>query len=117
MQNKIHTIDATGKKPGRLATELAVILMGKDRTDFAKNRIPEIQIEVTSASKMSIDPKKAKLKTYYRHSGYLGNLKGVTMGRLVETHGAKEVLRRAVSGMLPKNKLRAQMMKNLIIKD
>jgi large subunit ribosomal protein L13 len=112
-----HTLDATGKKPGRLATEVAVLLMGKNRTDFAKNRIPNIEVEVVSASKMSIDLKKSKDKMYYHHSGYPGSLKAQSMGEVITKKGGKEVLRRAVSGMLPKNKLRAQMMKNLKITD
>ena len=112
-----HTIDAAGKKPGRIATQVAVILMGKDRTDFARNRIPEVEVEVLSAAKMSLDANKLRDKTYATHSGYPGNLKLETMGHLVEKRGAKEVLRRAVYGMLPKNKLRPRMMKNLTIKD
>jgi len=112
-----HTIDAAGKKPGRIATQVAVILMGKDRTDFARNRIPEVEVEVLSAAKMSLDTNKLRDKTYATHSGYPGNLKLETMGHLVEKRGAKEVLRRAVYGMLPKNKLRPRMMKNLTIKD
>jgi large subunit ribosomal protein L13 len=112
-----HTIDATDKAPGRIATEVAVLLMGKNRTDFAKNRIPDVEVLVTDASKMRLDPKKLKDKTYSHHSGYPGGLKTHSMEHVVEKKGAKEVLRRAVSGMLPKNKLRAQMMKRLTIKD
>lgn len=112
-----HTIDATGRVPGRVATEVAVLLMGKNRTDFAKNKLPDVEVEVVETSKMKLDPKKLTDKTYYHHSGYPGGLKSETQERVVETKGAKEVLRRAVSGMLPKNKLRAQMMKRLTIKD
>lgn len=112
-----HTIDATGRKPGRLATEVAVKLMGKDRADFARNRIPEIEVEITSASKMSLDQKKLNDKGYKRFSGYPGGLKIESMKQVVERKGAKEVLRKAVSGMLPKNKLRARMMANLKIND
>lgn len=112
-----HTIDAKGRRPGRLATELAVLLMGKNRTDFAKNRIPEIEVEVTSANEMDLDQKKLKQKEYKNYSGYPGGLKKTSMERVIANKGAKEVLRKAVSGMLPKNKLRARMMKNLTIKD
>lgn len=117
MENKVYKLDATGKRPGRLATEVAVLLMGKNRTDYARNRIPDIKVEVVEASKMNIDPTKAKAKTYYHHSGYPGGLKSQNMEKVIEKKGAKDVLRRAVSGMLPKNKLRAQMLKRLIIKD
>lgn len=114
---KNHTIDAKGRVPGRVATEVAVILMGKDQTDFARNKIPDVKVEVVSSSQMSLSPKKLKEKMYQHYSGYPGGLKRETQARVVETKGAKEVLRRAVYGMLPKNKLRARMMKNLKIND
>lgn len=112
-----YTIDAKNRVPGRVATEVVVLLMGKNRTDFARNRIPEVEVEVLSAAQMSLDANKLRDKTYASHSGYPGNLKLETMGHLVEKRGAKEVLRRAVYGMLPKNKLRPRMMKNLKIQD
>ena len=112
-----YTIDAKGKAPGRIATEVAILLMGKNRTDFARNKIPAIEVEVVDAKEMKLDIKKLKDKAYYHHSGYPGRLKKETMAHVVEKKGAKEVLRRAVYGMLPKNKLRARMMKNLKIKD
>lgn len=112
-----HSIDATGKRIGRIATEIAVFLMGKNRTDFAKNKIPDVKVEVTNASKMWIDAKKKRDKEYVSHSGYPGNLKTMSMQQVINSKGEKDVLRRAVLGMLPKNKLRPQMMKNLIITD
>ena len=112
-----RTIDADGKSLGRVAAEVAVLLMGKNRTDYARNKIPEIRVEVASASKLNISVKKVKTKTYARHSGYPGGLKLESMEHVIATKGAKEVLRRAVSGMLPKNKLRARMLRNLIIKE
>jgi len=112
-----HSIDATGKRVGRLATEIAVFLMGKNRTDFAKNKIPDVKVEVTNASKMWIDAKKKKDKKYVSHSGYPGSLKTKSMQQVIDSKGEKEVLRKAVLGMLPKNKLRPQMIKNLMIKD
>ena len=114
---KKHVIDAKGRVPGRVATEVAVILMGKDRTDFARNKIPDVLVEVNSSSQMSLSPKKLREKMYSHHSGYPGSLTRLSQKHIVETKGAKEVLRRAVYGMLPKNKLRPQMMKNLKIKD
>src|SRR3989344_8986826 len=100
-----YSLDATGKKPGRLATEVAVLLMGKNRTDYARNKLPDVEVEITGASKLSIDTKKIKDKEYHHHSGYPGGLKTETMEHVIKTKGAKEVLRRAISGMLPKNKL------------
>ncbi|MFZ2484378.1 MAG: 50S ribosomal protein L13 [Minisyncoccia bacterium] len=114
---KTYTIDAKGRVPGRIATEVAVILMGKDRTDFARNKIPDVSVEVTSASGMSLSAKKLKDKMYTHHSGFPGSLTRLSQEHVLKTKGAKEVLRRAVYGMLPKNKLRPQMMKNLKIHD
>src|SRR3954466_3412959 len=100
-----YTIDAQGKRPGRIATEIAVLLMGKNRTDFARNKIPLVTVEVTNASSMWIDAKKKKEKTYVRHSGYPGGLKTESMEQVIAKKGAGEILRKAVLGMLPKNKL------------
>jgi ribosomal protein L13, bacterial type len=112
-----YTFDATDKKPGRLATELAVLLMGKNLADFAKNKIPDVEIEVTNANSMSFDANKLRDKTYASHSGYPGSLKLPSMQQMIDKKGGKEVLRRAVLGMLPKNKLRPRMIKNLKITD
>ncbi|MDP2641750.1 MAG: 50S ribosomal protein L13 [bacterium] len=112
-----HTIDAKGKVPGRVATEVAVLLMGKNRTDFARNRIPDVEVEVKNAGSLSLDGKKLKAKSYYHHSGFPGSLKRESMEQVIKTKGPREVLRRAVYGMLPKNKLRPRMMKNLRIQD
>lgn len=112
-----YTIDAKGRVPGRVATEVAVLLMGKNRTDFARNKIPSVEVEVVNAGGLTLDAKKLKDKAYYHHSGYPGGLKKESQAQVVEKKGAKEVLRRAVYGMLPKNKLRPKMMKNLKIKD
>jgi large subunit ribosomal protein L13 len=111
-----YSIDAKGKVPGRVATEIAVLLMGKNRTDFVKNAIPAVEVEVTNSSEMKLDQKKLRDKAYYTHSFYPGGLKKETMQHVINTKGASEVLRRAVYGMLPKNKLRPRMMKNLKIK-
>ncbi|MBI1974343.1 MAG: 50S ribosomal protein L13 [Candidatus Zambryskibacteria bacterium] len=111
-----YTIDAKNKVPGRIATEVAVLLMGKNRTDFARNRIPKVEVEVLNSDSMKLDAKKLKAKKYYSHSGYPGSLKIRSQEQIVRTKGAGEVLRRAVYGMLPKNKLRSRMMKNLKIK-
>ena len=110
-----YTFDATGKKPGRLATELAVLLMGKNRAEFAKNKIPDVQIEVMNANLMSFDQNRLRDKTYASHSGYPGSLKLPNMQELLDKKGGKEILRRAVLGMLPKNKLRPKMIKRLTI--
>jgi len=91
--------------------------MGKNRADFARNRIPDVEVEVVSSSEMSLDTKKLKDKIYSHHSGFPGRLKRRTQEYVLKTNGSREILRRAVYGMLPKNKLRARMMKNLTIKE
>ena len=112
-----YTIDAKGKVPGRVATEIAVLLMGKNRTDFARNKIPDVEVEVVSSAQMSLSAKKLKEKMYPRYSGYPGGLKLESQIHVLENKGAREILRRAVYGMLPKNKLRPRMMKNLKINE
>lgn len=112
-----YTIDAKGRVPGRIATEVAVLLMGKNRSDFSRNKIPAVEVEVLSASEMKLGQKKLVDKTYAHHTGYPGGIKIASMQQVVEKKGAKEILKMAVYGMLPKNKLRPKMMKNLKIKD
>lgn len=112
-----YTLDATNKKVGRLASEIAVLLMGKNRSDYAKNKIPDVTVDVENTSKLFIDQNKLEQKKYYTHSGYPGGLKEESMAHVVEKKGTKEVLKKAVMGMLPKNKLRPQMMKRLNLKD
>jgi len=112
-----YTLDATNKKPGRLAAEVAVLLMGKNRADFARNSIPDVKVEVTNADSMSFNANKLRDKQYASHSGYPGSLKLPSMQDIKDKKGGKEVLRRAVLGMLPKNKLRPRMIKNLKITD
>ena len=111
------TIEATGKKMGRLASEIAILLMGKNRPDFARNAIPNIKVKVTNASKISVTSKKMDNEVYKNYSGYPGGLKERPMKKVVADKGMKEVLRIAIKGMLPKNKLRDRMMKNLIISE
>ena len=110
-----YTIDATNKKIGRVATEAAVMLMGKNLTNFKRNAIPDITVEIKNTAKASIDEKKMLQKTYSRYSGYPGGLRKPNALQVVAKKGNKELFKEAVSGMLPKNKLRAKMIKNLKI--
>ena len=110
-----YTIDAENKKIGRVATEAAVYLMGKNLSNFKRNAIPNITVEIKNTAKASIDEKKMLQKTYSRYSGYPGGLRKPRAMQVVEKKGHKELFKEAVKGMLPKNKLRAKMIKNLII--
>lgn len=111
-----YTLDAENKKIGRVATQAAVYLMGKNTPTFARNVIPEVTVEIVNTSKASFDEKKMSTKTYSRYSGYPGGLRQPTMEQVIAKKGHSELFREAVLGMLPKNKLRSKMMKNLIIK-
>lgn len=110
-----HTIDAKDKALGRVATAAAVFLMGKDDPAFQRNVAPNVKVKILNASKAKISQKKMQEKTYQNYSGYPGGRKVFTMEKLIEKKGYEEVFRKAVRGMLPSNKLRAVMMKNLII--
>jgi len=114
MERKTHTIDATNKVLGRLATEIAVLLRGKNKPNFAPNKDMGDFVTVRNFSKIRITGKKFGQKIYYRHTGYLGGLKEVPLKKLFEKDPA-EVLKKAVFGMLPKNKLRAKQIKRLRI--
>ena len=110
-----YEIDAQGKKLGRIASEAASVLMGKNRTDFVRNAIPDGKVKITNAGKISITNKKIMGKAYKNYSGYPGGLRETGMKKVITDKGMKESLRIAIKGMLPKNKLRDRMMKNLII--
>lgn len=108
-----YTLDAENKKIGRVATEAAILLMGKNLIDFRRNTAPAVSVEIKNAKLASIDGKKMLQKTYSRYSGYPGGLRKLTMRHIVERKGYSQLFREAVSGMLPKNKLRAKMLRNL----
>lgn len=109
---KQYKIDASGQVLGRLATQIAVLLRGKNRVDFAPNREPNVLVKVFNIDKIKLTGRKESKKIYYRHSGYPGGLKLQTYRELFKKNPG-EVVRRAVLGMLPKNKLRSIMIKNL----
>ena len=110
-----HTIDATNKRVGRVATEAATILMGKTAPSFARNAVSEAQVHIVNASKANVDAKKLEQKTHSRYSGYPSGLKKEMLKRTIEKKGYSEIFRMAIKGMLPKNKLQAKMMKNLTV--
>ena len=117
MTKKIYTIDATGKRIGRVATEAARYIMGKDSVSFARNIFPDVQVVIENASKVNVTDKKMRAKQYKRYSGYPGGLKQKSMSQLVVQKGFREIVRKAVYGMLPTNKLRPRMIKNLTVKE
>ncbi|MSU55570.1 MAG: 50S ribosomal protein L13 [Candidatus Taylorbacteria bacterium] len=111
------TIDATGKKLGRVASEAAIYLIGKDKSSFARNKVSGVPVEILNASKADISEKKLKDKRYVRYSGYPGGLKGPAMKDVIEKKGYAEIFTLAVYGMIPSNKLRPLIMKNLTVSE
>lgn len=114
---KEYKIDVTGKKLGRVASEIASILIGKQDANFQKNQIADVRVEVSNASKMDIDPKKARTKVYTNYTGFPGGLRERTLEEVAVKKGYAEVLEKAVSGMIHRNKLKDKILKNLIIKE
>lgn len=112
IERKTHTIDATDQPVGRLATRIAMILRGKNKASFAPNIDAGDFVEVTNCSKLKLTGKKMVQKEYKWHTTHPGGLKTKKVGEVMKAN-AGEVLRRAVWGMLPKNKLRDQMIKRL----
>jgi len=111
-----YKFDVKGKTLGRAAAKAATILRGKDSVDFAPNKLPDIKLSIENVDGLNVTGEKMKQKKYIRHSGYPGSLKTTVLEKLIVKKGMKYVFEKAVNGMLPKNKLRKQAMKNLIIK-
>jgi large subunit ribosomal protein L13 len=113
----MHTIDAEGKRLGRVASVVAHLLMEKDTPTYEKHMKSGARVHVTNAGKMAMTNKRAAMVRYARASGYPGNLKKESIEALRARRGVTEVVRRAVSGMLPNNKLRPATLKRLTISD
>jgi len=112
MLREKHTIDAKDKILGRLASEIAVLLRGKHKTNFTPHLDLGDEVIVVNTSKIKVSGNKTKNKKYYRHSGYPGGIKEISYQKLFENNPNK-VLRKAIYGMLPDNKLRKKMMARL----
>lgn len=115
MNTKEVTIDADGKTLGRVASAAAKALLNKHSAAFAKNVAADLTVKIVNASKVAITGNKASQKTYVRYSGYPGGQKFERYDMLAKRQGHKEILRRAVMGMLPKNRLQKPRIKHLII--
>jgi large subunit ribosomal protein L13 len=105
-------IDATDKPLGRLATEIADALRGKDKPEFTAHADMGDYIVVINADKVKLTGKKWDQKIYRRHSGYLGGLKETTAEEMQKRH-SDFIITHAVTGMLPKNRLSRQLIKKL----
>jgi len=110
-----YSIDAAGKTLGRVASEAAKALMGKMSAEYTPNKLSDVKVNITNASKLHMREKKRVQKTYVTYSGYPGGLKKEQFGALAARRGYGEPLRRAIYRMLPRNTFRTSRMKNLKI--
>ena len=107
-----YVVDLEDKVLGRAATEIARVLRGKHKAIYTPSVDTGDFVIVLNAEKVRLTGNKLNQKKYYRHSGYTGSLKAITADKLLEK-APEELIRRAVKGMLPKNKLGRQMYKKL----
>jgi large subunit ribosomal protein L13 len=109
------TIDAKDKTLGRVASAAAKALLGKHMGTFTKHTIAGEEVKIINAARVRLSGSKTKNKQYVRYSGYPGGQKVETYVQLTARRGEREALRRAVWGMLPKNKLRSRRIQLLTI--
>lgn len=112
-----YTIDAQGKRMGRIASDAAAKLRGKSLTSFSRNTLPDVTVEILNASKLSITDKKGEQTIYQKYSGYPGGLRETSLADFVTKKGHAELLRKIVLGMLPKNRQRSRLIKRLVVKN
>jgi large subunit ribosomal protein L13 len=112
VQKDWYVVDLEDKVLGRAATEIARVLRGKHKAIFTPSVDTGDFVIVLNAEKVRLTGNKLSQKKYYRHSGYTGSLKAITAGKLLEK-APEELIRKAVKGMLPKNKLGRQMYRKL----
>jgi large subunit ribosomal protein L13 len=114
IQREWWVVDAQGRNLGRLASRIASILRGKHKPVYSPHLDVGDFVIVTNAEQVEVTGRKSDQKVYYRYSGYPGGLSAVTLGEQLERHPTR-VLRAAVRGMLPKNRLGRKMLRKLKI--
>lgn len=107
-----HLIDAKDQVLGRLATQVASLLMGKSKTIFSRHLDMADHVVITNAERVKVTGKKEKQKLYHRHSGYPGGMVVTTLSQVRASHPDRIIIH-AVSGMLPKNKLQDRLLTHL----
>jgi large subunit ribosomal protein L13 len=107
-----YVVDAEGKTLGRLATQIADVLRGKRKPTYTSHVDVGDFVVVVNAEKVAVTGNKREKKLYWRHSGYPGGIRSQTLGDLLEKR-PEEVIRRAVKGMLPRNRLARQQLRKL----
>jgi large subunit ribosomal protein L13 len=116
-KEETRVIDASNRTLGRVATEVASVLMGKNSIDYVRHAMPISEVVVKNASRIIATEKKRVQKMYIRHSGHLGGQKKESLKQLLGKKGYAEALRIAIKGMLPKNRLQATALKRLTIEE
>jgi len=117
VERQKHSIDATGKSLGRLASEIAILLRGKQKPSFEPHIDGGDFVDITNVDKLVVTGNKSEDKVYYRHSEYPGGLKEITFRhRAVKPNGYEDILGDAVYNMLPSTRLRKLQMKRLTFK-
>ena len=111
-ERKWFVVDAAGKTVGKLAVEIANILRGKNKGTFTPHLDQGDYVIVINSEKVELTGKKMADKKYYKHTGYIGHLRETTAQELMEKDPT-EVLKRAITGMIPRNKLRKDIMLRL----
>lgn len=109
-----HLVDVENKILGRSASNIALLLMGKNKSNFVRNLDLGDFVVVVNAKEVKVTGNKENLKKYYRHSGFPGGFREETYKQL-KARKPEEIIRHAVSGMLPQNKLRDKMLKRLYV--
>tara|TARA_Y100001949_G_scaffold171265_1_gene173475 strand:+ start:802 stop:1218 length:417 start_codon:yes stop_codon:yes gene_type:complete len=107
-------INAKGRTLGRLATEISVYLLGKNKPTYSPDKLSSNFVIITNASEIHVTGSKLDNKEIYTHSGFIGGLKRETLGNAIKSNPSK-VLRKSVKGMLPKNKLSEKLIHRLKI--
>ncbi len=110
-------INAENRTLGRVATEAAMALMGKDKPTYQPNKISGSKVKIVNASKLKITAQRMAGKEYKRYSGYPGGLKSASMAQVIAKKGYSEILIKAIKGMIPRNRLQNDRMKNLTISE
>ena len=112
IERQWHLFDASGKILGRLATQVACLLMGKHKPIFSPNQDTGDYVVVINAAKVRVTGNKTQQKLYYRHSGYPGGFRSITLEKMMQDNPSR-VIEYAVKGMLPHTRLGARMLKKL----
>lgn len=115
-ERKWYIIDAKGQTLGRLATKVATLISGKNRLDFSPHMDNGDYVVVLNTKEVFVTGKKEEQKFYRTHSGYMGGLKETSLGKL-RSDRPNAIIEHAISGMLPKNRLRDGMMNRLKLVD